>query len=71
MPWSQQEGAEEPVTNPSVPQQEERPGTAEGEDIADYHLETDYEGSEPKNEPVAQEQKEEDPDAEYAKMELH
>ena len=67
---SQQESAEEPETNLSVPQQEEHPDTVEDRDITDYDLDIDYEGSEPKNEQVAQEQKEEDPEAEYAKMEL-
>ena len=42
--WSQLKRAEEPETNPSVPQQEVQPDATEG---------VDYEGSEPKNEPVA------------------
>ena len=57
MPWSQQEDAEEPETNLSVPQQEEQPDAAEGEIIADYNPDVDYEGLEPTNEPVAQEEK--------------
>ena len=43
---------------------------AEGKDIVDYNPDVDYEGSESKVEPVTQGQKEEDPDAEYAKMEM-
>ena len=70
MPWSQQEGAEEPETNPSVPQQEEQPDASEGKVIADYDPDVDYEGSEPKNEPVTQEEKEEDPDKKDAFMEI-
>ena len=61
MSCSQQEVAEESETNPSVPQQEEQPDSTEGKVIADYDPDLDYEGSEPKNEPVTQEQKEEDP----------
>ena len=48
MPWSQQEGIEEPETIVSVPQQEEQPDMAEGKFIVDYNLYLDYEGSEPK-----------------------
>ena len=48
----------------NAPQQE---GAPEGKDIANYNLDVDYGGSEPKVEPVAQEQKEVDPDAEYVK----
>ena len=68
--WLQSEGKEEPETNPSVPQQEEQPDATEGNDIVEYDPDIDYEGSEPKNEWVAQEQKEKDPGAKYAKMEL-
>ena len=64
MPRSQQEGAEEPETNSSVPQQEGQSDAKEGEVIADYDLDIDYEGSDPKNKLVAQAEKEEDPDAE-------
>ena len=35
-----------------------------------YDPDLDYEGLEPENEPVAQEEKEQYPDAEYAKMKL-
>ena len=42
----------------------------EGKDIVDYNADEDYEGSELKNEPVTQEQREVDPDAEYAKREM-
>ena len=70
MPWSQQEGTEEPETNPSAPQQKEHPDATEGGDIADYDLDIDYDGSEHKNKPVTQEQKEKDPDMDYTKMKL-
>ena len=63
---SQQESAEEPERDP---QQDEQPDTAEGKDIVDYALNIAYEGSQPKNEQVAQEQSEVDLDAEYEKME--
>ena len=56
LPWSQQEGTE-PETNPSVPQQEKQTDMAEGKDIVDYNGDVNYEGSEPKNEPVTQEEK--------------
>ena len=39
---SQPEGAEEPETNPSVPQQEEQPDTTDGKVIADYKLDIGY-----------------------------
>ena len=52
------------------PQQEEQPDTPEGKVIADYNLDIDYEGSEPKVESVAQDEREVDSDAEYAKMEM-
>ena len=64
---SQQEGIEEPERDT---QQEDQPDTTEGEDIADYNLDIDYEGSEPEIKPSAQEQKEVDPDAEHAEMEI-
>ena len=70
MPWSQQGGTEEPETNVSVPQQEEQPDAAEGEVIVDNDPDVYYEGSEPEIEPVAQEEKEENSDAEYANMEI-
>ena len=38
--------------------------------MADYNPDVDYEGSEPENEQVAQDQREFDPDAEYAKIEI-
>ena len=63
----QQEGAEEPERNP---QQEEQSDAAEGKVIADYDPDIDYEGSEPKVEPDAREQREIDSDAEHVKMEM-
>ena len=66
----QLEDDEEPETNPSVPHQEVQPDAAGGKVIADYNLDIDYEGSEPKNEPVAQEEKEENSNAEYENMEI-
>ena len=48
---SQQEGAEEPERDP---QQEGQPDATHGKDITDYDPDVDYEGSEPKVEPVAQ-----------------
>ena len=66
----QLEGAEDSKTNPSIPQQKEHPNAAEEEVIADYKLDIDYEGSEPKVEPNAQEEKEENSDPEYATMEI-
>ena len=57
----QQEGAEEPERDP---QQEEQPDTTEGKDIVDYNLDIYCDGSEPKKEPVTQEQREVDPDTE-------
>ena len=38
--------------------------------ITDYDLDVDYVGSEPKVEPVAQVEREVDPNTEYAKMEI-
>ena len=67
---SQPEDKEEAERNPSVLQQELQPDTTEGEDIAKYDLDVDYQQSEPKNEAVAQEKKEENSHAEYAKMEI-
>ena len=64
---SQQEGIEEPGRDPL---QEDQPDATEGNDIADYEPGIDYEGSEPKVKQCAQEQKEVDPDAEYAGMEV-
>ena len=46
-------------------QQEDLPDATEGTDIEDYDLDLDYEGSEPKVEQSAQEQREVDLDAEY------
>ena len=54
---SQSEGDDEPETILNTPQQEGQPDVAVGEDIADYDPDVGYEGSEPKVEPVAQEQK--------------
>ena len=48
MPWSQQEGTEEPETKPSAPQQEEQPDTTEGEVITDFNPDVDYEGQDPR-----------------------
>ena len=64
---SQQEGIEEPERDP---QQEDQPDATGGKDIADYNPDIDYEGSEPKVKQSAQEQREVDPDAEYAEMEI-
>ena len=68
--WSQPEHAEEPETNPSAPQQEGWPDAAKGKVIVDYGPNIDYAGSEPKIELVAQEEKEENSNAEYANMEI-
>ena len=62
-PRPQQKGATEPERDP---QKEEQPDASEGKIIADYDLDVDYEGSKPEVEPDAQEQREVDPDAEYA-----
>ena len=67
MPRSQQEGIEEPERDH---QQEDQTDAIGGEDIADYDPEVDYGGSEPVVEQSAQEQREVDPDAEYAEMEI-
>ena len=61
----QQEGAEEPKRDP---QQEGKPDTTEGKDIADCDPDIDYVVSEPKDESVAQDEREVDPDAEYVNM---
>ena len=66
----QLEGKDDPETILNAPQQEGHPDTAEGGDIADYDPDVDYEGSELKVELVTQEQKEVDPDAEYATIEM-
>ena len=55
-----QSGKDEPKTNLNVPQQDGQPDAAGGEDIADYDLDIGYEGSEPKVEPVNQDQREDD-----------
>ena len=52
------------------PQQEDQSDTTEGEDIADYDPNIDYEGSEPEVDPVGQEQREVNPDAEYTSMDI-
>ena len=62
--WSQQEGIEEPDTNPSVSQQEEHPYATKGKVIADYDPDVDSEGSEPMNDPDGQEKKVESSDEE-------
>ena len=67
---SQSEDAKEPETNPSVPQQEEHPDATEGKVMVDYNPNIDYYLSEPRNEPVAQEEKEENSDAEHGNMEI-
>ena len=63
----QQEGTEEPEQDP---QQENQSDTTEGKDTADYDLDVDYEGSEPDVVPVAQVEREVDPDAQYANMDI-
>ena len=63
----QREGAEEPDRDP---QQEDHFDAGEGEYTADYNPDVDYVGSEPKVEPVTQDEREVDPDAEYANMEI-
>ena len=68
-PWPL-ESVAEPVTNPSVPQQEKQPDITQNEVIVDYDLDIEYEVSEPKNEPVAQAEEEENSDAEYAHREI-
>ena len=62
--WLQPQGTREPETNHSVPQQEEQPDATEGKVIADYGLDINYEGSEPKIELDVQAEKEENSDAE-------
>ena len=61
----QQEGAEEPEQDT---QQEDQPYVTEGKDRADYNLDVDYDGSEPKVEPVTQVEMEVNSDAEYANL---
>ena len=60
-PVMEQEDAEEPERDP---QQEGQPDATEGKNIVDYNANVDCEGSEPRNEPVAQDQSEVNPDAE-------
>ena len=55
--WSQPEGAEEPEINISVSQQEEQLDVTEGKVIAEYGPAVDYEETEPKIEPNAQEKR--------------
>ena len=57
----QPEGAEVPETNPSVTKHEVP---------VDYDLDVEFEWSKSKNEPVAQKEKEENSDTEYANMEI-
>ena len=64
---SQQESAEEPERDP---QQEDQPDATVGKDIEDYNPDVDYEGSEPEVKQSAQEQREVDPDEEFANMEI-
>ena len=64
-PRPQREGMEEPERDPEQVEQ-----SVESNVIADYDLDVDYEGSEPKVEPDAQEQKEDDPDTAYTKMKM-
>ena len=64
---SQQVGTEEPERDH---QQENQQDATGDKDVDDYNLDVDYEGSEPKVEMGAPEQKEVDPDAEYANMEI-
>ena len=61
---SQHEETEEPERDP---QQEKPPDATEGKDVVDYDPDVDYEWSELENELVAQDQREVDPNAEYAK----
>ena len=70
--WSQQEGAEEPETNPSVLQQEEQADTTEGEVIADCKPVIDYypERSDPETEPVNCIEEAVNSTAEYVKIEI-
>ena len=70
--WSQPEGDGEPETNSNVPQQEKQADAIYGKAIADYELDVDYvpEGLDPEIKPVNHMLDEEDPDAEYAKMEI-
>ena len=63
----QQEGIEDPDRDP---QQEDQLDAAEGKDIADYDPDVDNVGSKPQVEPVAQDEWEFDPDAEYVNMEI-
>ena len=61
---------DEPETILSTPQKEGYLDAAVNKDIADHDLDMDYEGSEPKVELVARDQREVDPATEYAKMEM-
>ena len=69
-PWSQSKNEDKPEIHLNDPQQEEHPDATKGRDIAGYNLHVDYEGSEPKVEPVAHEQRKVNPDAKYAKMKM-
>ena len=66
--WLQPEGTGEPETNPTNPWQ--RNSQFPYMPKSCYNLDIDYEGSESKNEPFAQEEKEENSDAKYSKMEI-
>ena len=63
----QTRGAEEPETDP---QQDEQPDATEGKVIVGYNPDIDYERLEPKNEPLAQAEKEENTDAKFTNMEI-
>ena len=63
----QQEGEEE---LDRVPQQEDQLDATEGKNIADCNPDVDYESSEPEVEPITQVEREVDPDAEDANMDI-
>ena len=54
----QSEGKDGPETILNATQQEGHPYATVEKDIADYNLDIDFEGSKPRVEPVAQEQRE-------------
>ena len=63
-------GCQQIGCNERYPQWEEQPDTGKGKGIGNYNPNIDYEGIELGNEPVIQEQREVDSDAEYAKIEM-
>ena len=65
-----QGGAEEPETNPSVPQQEEHRDAKDGKVIADYDPDMDYRPERSDSDIKAIDEEEGNSVAEYAKMEL-